>query len=104
MSIDRIAFPLPAVVNGYACLNEAEIELAKDDIDPARPSATPQPAGSAARDTPAAVKNAAIGATTMAERKNNVAPADQAERILSYAPGAVRTTPPPKATSYSITA
>ncbi|QQV77192.1 hypothetical protein H5J25_18025 [Sphingomonas aliaeris] len=40
MSIDPIAFPLPVVVKGYACLTGAEVELAKKDIDPARPSET----------------------------------------------------------------
>lgn len=44
MPIDHIAFPLPVVVKGYACLSGAEIELAEKDIDPAHPPSVGQAA------------------------------------------------------------
>jgi hypothetical protein len=85
MSIDAVAFPLPVVVKGYACLTGAEVELAKKDIDPARPSGTgdvPEPPVATAAEEP--------------EKK--------APRVISYAPGIVRHEAAEKATTYSVTA
>lgn len=96
MSIDRISYPLPAIVNGYACLNQAEVELASRDIDPARPEFGP-----GGRDAATEAKAETTGAT---RRQADETQPEQAERILSYAPGAIRTTPADKATTYSITA
>lgn len=84
MSIDPVAFPLPVVVKGYACLTGAEVELAKKDIDPARPAAmgdAPEPPVAATDGT---------GAKT--------------PRVISYAPGIVRHEAADKATTYSVTA
>ena len=39
MPAETIGYPLPVIKNGYACLNEFEIELARKNIDPARPRA-----------------------------------------------------------------
>ena len=85
MSIDAVAFPLPVVVKGYACLTGAEVELAKKDIDPAQPAAmgdVPEPPVATAAEEP--------------EKKT--------PRVLSYAPGLVRHEMADKATTYSITA
>ena len=85
MSIDPVAFPLPIVVKGYACLTGAEVELAKKDIDPARPSGkgdVPEPPVATAADE--------------SEKK--------APRVISYAPGPVRHEAADKATTYSVTA
>lgn len=96
MSIDRISYPLPTIVNGYACLSQAEVELANRDIDPARPQNGP-----GGRDAPGAANAEPPGKVRSGPE---AAPADHAERILSYAPGDIRTTPADKATTYSVTA
>ncbi|KQS03172.1 hypothetical protein ASG11_01915 [Sphingomonas sp. Leaf357] len=96
MSIDRISYPLPTIVNGYACLTQAEVELANRDIDPARPEYGP-----GGRD---AATDAKAGTAAQAQRQPDDARSDQAERILSYAPNAILITPADKATTYSVTA
>lgn len=92
MSIDAIGFPLPVIVKGYACLSGAEIELAKKDIDPARPNEN-----ATAGDAPATIGTAA----DQRPRSTDAVPPDQDGRILSYAPGAVRTAAAEKAALYS---
>ena len=81
MPIEHIAFPLPVVVNGYACLDGAEIQLAQKDIDPAHPVSVGTPP---APPTPAQD--------------------EQPARVISYGPGTVRRAETAKATTYSITA
>jgi hypothetical protein len=93
MPAESIGYPLPVIKNGYACLNEFEIELARKHIDPARPRA----ASESSRLQPAAVQ-------AMTEQRPRPEDALEPGIVTGYDADAIRRSPATSGTLLSLTA
>jgi hypothetical protein len=84
MPTENIGFPLPIMVNGFACMTAEDIGLAKWNVDPEHPRSGPYD------------RFAETDPTRYDERRTEEAKAEAAtrsEQVVGYTPGAVLTAP-----------
>ena len=84
MADETIGFPLPVLVNGFACMTAEDIGHAKWNVDPEHPRSGPY--GRYAATDPTRVD---LGRTEDAK----VQAAAKGEQIVGYTPAAIRTAP-----------